>query len=49
MEYENVEVEAKHEAQEKLEIDLEDLEDEFLIIEEESKPESELDYGIMNS
>jgi len=39
MEYEDViiEVEAEHEAQEELEIDLEDLEDEFIIIEEESE------------
>jgi len=41
MEYEDViEVEAEHEAQEELEIDLEDLEDEFIIIEEESESDS---------
>jgi len=43
-------VEVKHEAQEELEIDLEDLEDEFIIDKEESESESELesDYGIAN-
>ncbi|KYM81448.1 hypothetical protein ALC53_08096 [Atta colombica] len=48
MEYKNVaEIEAEHEAQEheELEIDLEDLEDEFIIDEEES----ELDYDIADS
>ena len=39
---------SKHEAQEELKIDLEDLE-EFIIDEEESESESESDYGIADS
>ena len=50
IEYEDiVEIEAKHEVQEELEIDLEDSEDEFIIDEEESESEPESDYGIADS
>jgi len=51
MEYEDVvEIKTEHEAQEELEIDLKDLEDEFIIEEgSESESESESDWyrGLM--
>jgi len=43
IEYEDVvEIEAEHEAQEELEIDLEDLEDDFIIVKEKSESESDI-------
>ena len=43
IEYEDVvEIKAKHEAQEELEIDLKDLEDDFIIVKEKSESESDI-------